>query len=72
VIKTVVAIMISPCISTATIDPDLHITVIQSCPDTVKIETRDVVKQYSYADYQHNFFRLRKVMFDKEAKIVLK
>lgn len=65
-INVVVAILISPCISTADIDAAKNSTEIRACQNTVKIEQRLVPKQLIYARYQDNPFRFMKVMAAKE------
>lgn len=68
-IKLVVSILISPCISVAEIDAASNLTDIRACPKTVKIEQMLVPKQIIYARYQDNPFRFMKVMAAKEKQI---
>ena len=65
----VVAIIVSPCISTADVNAAKNSTDIRACPNTVKIEQRLVPKQLIYARYQDNPFRFMKVIVAKEKKL---
>jgi hypothetical protein len=61
--KLVVAILISPCFSMASVNSAANTTEVMACPNTVKIETVAVPKQLLYARYQHNAFRFMKALF---------
>ena len=66
------AILITQCVSMANVNSAAKITEVMACPNTVKIESRVLVRQFDYARYQGNFFRLRKVMFANHKPLEVK
>lgn len=69
--KVITSILLYPCLSMASADAVNATTDIKMCPDTVKVEYREIAG-INYGYYRNNFFRLRKVMFVKGNKTILR
>ena len=60
--KIIIGILIYPCISGMAADPANRMTDVQMCANTVFVHERVVITQIAYAQSQHNYFRLRKMV----------
>lgn len=71
-IKLVVSILVYPCISGAAVNPVANSTEIYACPNTVRIEQREMDRRIVYGRYADNFFRLRRIMAQEGPRVVLR